>query len=438
MEFIGAFESTYIPHADTDVLETSGHVARWQDDLALLRDTGITRLRYPIRWHRIEAEPGAYDWSETDRVLGHLRDEGFEPIVDLVHHTSYPAWLERGFADSRFPDAYLRYCEAFARRYPWVSQYTVFNEPFATLFLCGHEAIWPPYGKGMESLVGVFENVLPSIFEATRMYRDLLPDAEHIYVDTCEGHTAFDEGGAYMAEMANDRRFFALDLLLGRDMPESRPFVTEVLVAGGEKLFDLEPGHIDVLGLDYYAHSEWCFSSSGGITPSPQPLGLAALAATYHERYDIPLILSETNIRGYAPDRVSWLKHTLEQVETARAAGIPLNAFCWFPFIDSVDWDSLLARADRHVDPVGVYWLDENLDRRASTMSEVFASVVGGASSSELPAFRFQPPIDTWLRGFSSFMDDWEWQDPPAEEVGMCANTREIHNSWEVVSDFIG
>ena len=437
LDLIGAFESTYMPVHDVDVFETSDHVRRWRSDLRLLRSMGIRRLRYPIRWHRIERERGLLDWDETDRIMSYLADEGFEPIVDLIHHTSYPRWLERGFADDRFGSAYLEYCEAFASRYPWIKEYTVFNEPFATLFLCGHEAIWPPYGRGMTSLVEIFSNVLPAVFEASRMYRSLLPDAKHVYVDTCEGHSALDPGGIYMAEMANDRRFFILDLLLGRPIDEERPFAAEVMAARGGGLFELDPGHLDVLGLDYYAHSEWCFSEFGGLTPSPQPVGLAALAVQYHDRYGLPMVLSETNIRGYAPDRVSWLKHTLEQCELARAAGVPLDAYCWFPFIDSVDWDSLLANADRHVDPVGVYWLDDKLNRRTSSMSEAFGAVTRGASASDLPAFRFQPPIDTWLRGFSGFMNHWEWQDPPEEEVGMCAGTRAIHERWEVTSDFI-
>lgn len=63
MPFIGAFESTYLPAHDVDVLETSGHTERWLADLELMKGAGITKLRYPIRWHRIEAERGTYDWA---------------------------------------------------------------------------------------------------------------------------------------------------------------------------------------------------------------------------------------------------------------------------------------------------------------------------------------------------------------------------------------
>ncbi len=436
-EFIGGFESTYLPAHDVDVLESSGHTERWQEDLRLMKESGISKLRYPVRWHRIEQEDGVYDWGSTDAVLGHLQAEGFWPIVDLVHHTSYPGWLQGGFADLRFSRSYLDFSIAFAERYPWVPAYTLFNEAFSTLFLAGHEGIWPPYGRGMESFVKILENVFPAVAEASHIYRDLLPDAQHFYVDTCEGHVGYDNVGRGYAAMANDRRFFLLDLFLGRELIDTQPFVQEVLVSGGEKLLEMQPGHVDVLGLDYYGHSEWCFSERGGLAPSRTPQGLAALAAQYHEHYRLPMALTETNIRGFAPDRVTWLKYTLEQYERAVAAGIPLHGYCWFPFIDSVDWDSLLANAAGHVDPVGVYWLNEDLERNTSSMSTWFQRAAAGCPSSEIPAFRFQPPIDRWLQGFIPQLDHWDWQDPPSEEVGMCANTRTIHSEWEVVDDFV-
>ncbi|BDZ46871.1 family 1 glycosylhydrolase [Naasia aerilata] len=223
IEIIGAFESTYMPAHDRDVFETTEHDQRWRADLALLEDAGVTRLRYPIRWHRLEAAPGVFDWTETDEVLEHLRASGFRPIVDLVHHTSYPAWLTGGFADPRFGSAYLRYAEAFARRYPWIEEYTLFNEPFSTLFLSGHEAVWPPYLSGMTNFVDLLANVLPAVAEASRLYRRLLPGARHIWTDTCEFHTGSDESGQRYADMANERRFLAIDAFLGRGYDPEGP-----------------------------------------------------------------------------------------------------------------------------------------------------------------------------------------------------------------------
>ena len=273
IEFIGAFESTYQPAFDVDVAETTGHVARWQTDLELLVATGVRRVRYPVRWHRIERERGRFDWRETDRVLGWMQDHGLRPIADLLHHTSYPRWLKRGFADRRFGSSYLRYLEAFAGRYPWIGDYTLFNEPFTTLFLCGHEGVWAPHLRGLKGFLALARNVLPALSEASRAYRDLLPQAMHLYVDTCERATAATPEAGPVAALANDRRFFVLDLFLGRRLEPTRPFVDQVLRVGGDALLSLPAGHVDVLGLDYYAHNQWHYldGAGRGLLPPPTP-----------------------------------------------------------------------------------------------------------------------------------------------------------------------
>jgi beta-glucosidase/6-phospho-beta-glucosidase/beta-galactosidase len=450
LPIIGAFESTFLPAHDVDILETSAHSTRWREDFELLRSHGVTRLRYPIRWHRIETRPGLYDWGHTDEVMAYMRSEGFTPIVDLVHHTSYPRWLTGSFADPRFPAAYEAFCEAFARRHPWIGEYTLFNEPFATLFLSGHEAVWAPYAHGMDGFVGLLRNVLPAIARTSRRYRDLLPDARHVWVDSCEGHTATDPAGEEMAAKANDRRFFALDAMLGRATDRSRPFVADVVAAGGAGLLEIEPGHIDVLGLDYYAHHEWAYGRRLGAvpaevgrrerhplgpghphlpgvegrTPAPDPQGLAALALQYSAHAGLPMILGETNIAGAPFDRATWLKYTLEQCERARAAGAPIDGYCWFGFLDSLDWISLLQQADRSIDPVGVIWLDENLERHESSMSRSYAAAAAGASSSELPAYELSEGMAAWVSGLLPQMSHFNWLEPPLDEVRAHARGR--------------
>jgi len=422
MEFIGGFESTYQPAFDVDVAETTGHIARWRADLELLASCGVSRLRYPVRWHRVERERGQFDWRETDEVFAWMRDNGLRPIPDLLHHTSYPRWLKRGFADRRFGPSYLRYVEAFATRYPWIEAYTLFNEPFTTFFLCGHEGVWPPGLRGLKGFLTLARNVMPALTEASRACRELLPRARHLYVDTCEQATAATPSARPVADLANDRRFFLLDLFLGRTLDRSRPFVAQVLRSGGEPLLGLQAGHVDVLGLDYYAHNQWQYQFSGrGLASAPDPIPLSDLIGEYWDRYGLPCILGETNVRGFASDRASWLKYTLEQCEIAARRGVPVEGYCWFPFVDSCDWDSVLRRSDGHVDPVGVYWLDERLDRRPSSMSAAYAMAARGATAAELPAYRFQPPVDGWLAGWLPQMAHWAWQDPPPHEIGLPA-----------------
>ena len=420
--FLGAFETTYLPAHGVDVAEVTRHDVHWHSDIDRLARTGVRTLRYPLRWHRIEQTPGSFDWSATDEVLEHLRARGLEPIVDLVHHTSYPHWLTDGFRDRRFGPAFVRFAEAAARRYPWLPAYTLFNEPFATLFLSGHEALWPPYDRGLDGFVRLLRSVLPAVSEAAQCWSELLPDAEHVWVDTCEHHAGTPGGPAAYAALANDRRHVVLDLAMQRSIDPERPFLRKLLAAGAEPLLDLAPVRVDRLGLDYYCHSEWWYDEDGSHAPSPHPLGFAALAEQYADRYGLPMLLSETNIRGLPSDRASWLRYTLEQYELALARGVPLTGYCWFPFVDSTDWDSLLARPAGRVDPVGVLSLEPSGARVRTTFTAAWEAAAAGARAADLPAYRFQAPCDEQLRGLMSQTQHWPWQDPPA-----CELVRPVH-----------
>ena len=428
--FLGAFESTYQPVHDRDVLETTEHDLRWRDDLRLMATCQVRRLRYPLRWHRIEPEPGRFEWDHTDEVLGFMQDQGLAPVVDLLHHTSYPRWLG-DLSSPRFEPAFLRFVEAVAERYPWLPGYTVCNEPFTTFLMCGQEGVWPPHWKGLDGFLRLALNVFPGVTAASRALRELLPAAEHLHVEACERHTWSTAEGEAFARMTNDRRFLLTDLLVGRAIEPDRPFVQDLLRVGGEDLLTVEPGHVDVLGLDYYAHNQWEWSGTGmGTTMPRDPVPLAGLIIEYCDRYGLPCALGETNIRGYASDRATWLKWTLEQCEQARDSGVDVRGYCWFPFIDSADWGSLLAECVGAIDPVGAFWLDQNMDRRPSSMSLSYALAASGTPSTSLPAYRLRLPVARWLEGWLQHMSAWEWRPPLENET--CSST---HGPDDVLLD---
>ena len=414
--FLAGFESTLHPATGVDSLEVTGHTARRDEDLDQVLTAGVRHLRYPVRWQVVQPEPGSFDWSETDRVLGRLRDAGAVPVVDLVHHTSYPAWLPGGFGDPGFGDAYRAYAVAVAERYPWLPAYTLLNEPFATLFLAGHEALWPPYERGVRGFRRLLLNVLPALADVAAAYRELLPAAHHVWVDTAEHHRGVDVGRRH-AELCNDRRHVVLDLALGHDLDPARPFLGTLLADGGEVLARLRPLTVDVLGLDYYAHSEWFYDAERALAPSPRPLGLARVARAYWERYRLPLMLTETNVRGLPSDRTAWLRYTLEQYEAALADGLPLHGYCWFPQVDSADWDSLLARCAGRGDPVGVLSVAPDGTRARTSFTAAWEAAAAGAAVADLPAPRLQAPNDAQLGGLVAELDHWPWQDPGPDDL---------------------
>lgn len=423
MRFLSGFESTHIFGSGKDVLELTRHTELVEEDLRLARACDLNLLRYSAPWHSIERVPGEYDWRWMDRAMNCLRELGIAPILDPLHHTSFPAWLTGGFANRNFASLYLKFCTALAERYPRARHYTVVNEPFVTTWFCGHEGCWYPFYQGAENFVPMLLNVVEAINSVSWMLVERLPEVCLIHVDAAEKHRATDDESAAHAAFGNNMRFLVQDLVLGK-VDENHALYNYLRLNGAstERLAGLRenPARIDVIGLDYYSHCEleWC--AQGRIYPNRTPEGLVPTALEYADRYNLPLMLSETNIRGFVHDRISWLKFMVEQCEQIEQQlaprGISFEGFCWYPLIDSTDWCSLVREANGSIDPQGIFYLDSQYRRRESELSEIFASLARGEimSSKDIPAYRFQAPLDEQLRGFLPLMEHWEWREPAA------------------------
>lgn len=89
-------EHTFVPLPSPsgrvlDEYELIGHYCSWRDDLRLVEHRrACDALRKP--WYCVTPAPSRFDWSWTDRVLGHLERLGIDPIIDLVHYGTLP-WL---------------------------------------------------------------------------------------------------------------------------------------------------------------------------------------------------------------------------------------------------------------------------------------------------------------------------------------------------------
>src|SRR5829696_8497515 len=71
-----------------DQLEYSGHYNR-PNDISILADTGIQKIRYPILWEKHQPEKNtSIDWSYTEERLDALKNDGVDIIAGLVHHGS--------------------------------------------------------------------------------------------------------------------------------------------------------------------------------------------------------------------------------------------------------------------------------------------------------------------------------------------------------------
>lgn len=421
MNIISGFESTHIFGSGKDVLQTTRHIEFYERDLRLVKETGIKLLRYSVPWHQIEREKGVYDWRWMDKAVASLRENGIKPIFDPLHHTSFPEWMTDGFGNPEFATSYLRFVSALSDRYWWVRHYTVANEPFVTTWFCGHEGVWYPYLRGGANVVPMMMNVAQAIVSVSRMLAQKFPDVQLIHVDAAESHRAHDIESEAHAFFSNAVRFLVLDLILGKVNREHQlyPYLTNYGATDNQLAWlEENPARIDILGLDYYSHCELEWAVSGRIYPNQNPVGFVPTALEYARRYNLPVMLTETNIRGFVTDRISWLKFMVEQCEILEEELKPLNltfeGFCWYPFIDSTDWDTILTEANHNIDPQGIFWLDETCTtRHASELSDIFAALAcGQITSKDIPAYRFLAPLDELLADFMPLMAHWQWKEP--------------------------
>jgi hypothetical protein len=387
-EFLTGFETTAMPTRGTDVLKASNHLQRYASDLQLVKAMGIQRLRYSIPGNYMYQDGLRADWSTIDGPMAAMEELGLQPIADLVHHTSAPVSIlgKDFFAHADLAPWLEEYALAVLERYPWIKAITPFNEPYLTTQFCGEFGIWYPFARGTPGFIAMLLNVAKAIVRTSRAIRQHFPQVQLVYVDTCEAHSPSDPNsrkGREWAELMNHRRFLADDLVTGL-VDEAHPLFEYVRTNGGDEAslrWLVEHGlRPDIRGLDYYRQSEWLWDAPQTGHWREERLGFAAVAAQYREHLgDLPLMLSETNFFGTPAERLAWHRQMVEQYCLLKNRGVDLRGYCWYPFINSVDFQHMLLEQHDDVDPVGIYDLDEERWARIPTeFTRALAEELGG------------------------------------------------------------
>src|SRR5687767_1567334 len=186
-------EDTFIaaPHSKTgrilDEYALTEHYDRWEDDLRLIADLGVSAARYGIPWHRVCPKPGVYDWSWTDKVLNRLvNTHGIEPIIDLVHYGA-PLWMEQSFYDPAYPDHVADYARAVAEQYRGLCYwYTPLNEPRVHAWYGGRIGWWPPFGRGWQAFSRLLVQLCRGICNTQKAIQEVEPAAVFVHVDASD------------------------------------------------------------------------------------------------------------------------------------------------------------------------------------------------------------------------------------------------------------
>jgi hypothetical protein len=125
------------------------------------------------------------------------------------------------------------------------------------------------------------------------------------------------------------------------------------------------------MGNDYYVTNEHMVPAEGHLRPAGEIFGYAIITKQYFDRYHMPVMHTETNLRDKerAP---RWLEKQWANMIYLRQQGVPIIGFTWYSLIDQVDWDTALRENNGRVNELGLY----SIDRKIRPVGEAYRKLV--------------------------------------------------------------
>ncbi|MBW8482273.1 GH1 family beta-glucosidase [Actinomadura parmotrematis] len=366
------------------------HYHRFEGDVGLMREVGLTAYRFSISWTRVlPAGAGEVNQAGLDfyrRLVDRLLEAGIAPWPTL-YHWDLPSPLEAagGWPDRdtahRFADYAAVVHEALGDR---VRNWTTINEPWCAAFLgyaSGEHA--PGRRDGAASLRAAHHLMLGHglAVEAMRARQpaNRFGAAVNLYaVSAASGHPDDLDAARRIDGLQN--RFFLDPLLLGRYPDDVLADVADLGFAPADADLKTIAQPLDHLGVNYYtrhtvsgrpgeatqavsspfsSHSPWVGSGHVRFVDGGRPAtgmgweideeGLLEVLTRLHREYPaLPLHITE-NGAGYdeVPDaggtvhdegRIDYVRRHLTACHRAIAAGVPLRGYFVWSLLDNFEW----------------------------------------------------------------------------------------------------
>jgi beta-glucosidase len=359
-----------------DQMDACGHYKYWREDFRLVQELGIHFLRYGPPIHKTYLAPGKYDWEFADLTLGELRRLDITPIVDLCHF-GVPDWMGN-FQNPDFSQLFAEYAGAFADRYPWVQLYTPVNEMFICAVFSALYGWWNEQKQDDCAFVTALKHIVKGNVLAMQEILKRRPDAIFIQSESSEYFHADSPAAIGPAEIMNSKRFLSLDLNYGRRVDsEMYEYLMDCGMTKEEYHFFLGnrlKQHC-ILGNDYYWTNEHRVHPDGRTEASGEVFGYSEITRQYFNRYHLPVMHTETNMREgpTGQEAVNWLWKEWANVLRLRNVGIPTVGFTWYSLTDQVDWDTALREQNGNVNPLGLYDLDRNIRNVGKAYKQLIA-----------------------------------------------------------------
>lgn len=377
----------------SDGLVACEHVARWREDVAIIKSLGVDAYRFSIAWGRVIRADGSINQAGLQfyvDLVDELQRLGIQSHVTL-YHWDLPQYLEDrgGWLNRDTAFRFAEYAEVIGRALGnKVSSYATLNEPFCSAYLSYEAGIHAPGHKNRQQGRQAAHHLLLAHGLALPILRQHAPAAQHgIVLNFSPCHPASDsaEDRKAAATAHAYHNLWYLQPLLQRSYPD----LLHELAAHEQP--QIEPGDMDIiaqpldfLGVNYYtrtvfrAKNNW-FSDVPPQASATKPLTCMGWEVYPHGLTEIlvelkrtfanlpPIYITENGaafpdhiVNGAINDqaRIDYYQSHLLAVHDCIEAGVTINGYFAWSLLDNFEW------AEGYTKRFGIVYVDFDSQER--------------------------------------------------------------------------
>lgn len=355
------------------------HFNRYKEDIAIMRELGISSYRLSLSWPRIiPAGTGNVNQQGLDfynRLVDELIANNITPWVTLFHW-DFPLDLyhQGGWMSPHSPDWFADYSQVVVdslgnRVNHWFTQ----NEPqcyiglglFHGVHAPGDKLRWAEVVKashysmlahGKSAQIIRANNSQAKIGSAT-VGSVCVPETE----SDADINAARERMWKSETENPFSNSLWTDPLILGTYPEDFLTAFGEHLPQTADKDLEIIRQPLDFVGLNIYQGSITAASDTGPVDV-PRPAGYPQTAIRwpitdncleygakfYHERYSLPIIITESGMANndwvmldgkvHDPQRIDYLHRHLKGLERAIDSGVPVEGYFQWSLLDNYEW----------------------------------------------------------------------------------------------------
>jgi beta-glucosidase len=351
------------------------HYHRWPEDIELMKALGLKAYRFSISWPRVlpkglgEVNQAGLDFY--NRLVDGFLEAGIEPYITL-YHWDLPQQLqdEGGWPVRMIVHTFTEFADVVSRSLgDRVKNWITLNEPHVSAFIGYQEGRHAPGHKDLHEAIAASHHLLLSHGRAVPIIRANSPDSQigmalNVSPAVPASPSLADRQAAYFHDGRVNRWFF--DPLAGRGYPYDirKAYKTDMdIVQPGD--LDEIAAPLDFIGINYYFRE--IYRSKAVLEEENLPRvvfhtgettemgwevyaeGIYDILGRLHFDYGFPAIYITENGAAFKdsvntdgqvedPERLSYIKRHLKQVQRAIECGIPVKGYFAWSLLDNFEW----------------------------------------------------------------------------------------------------